>query len=217
MIRALTMEDLRAEGYSEDMIADIEDLNAGRITYNEYYNRQYKRTQKKYFPELMKYYRLGKWQEFIDLTLSVPELMPIAFDCGVYDAVPDELKYQFAIDAYIHHGDEIPVVRKAVREAARYGKAALPAELASRDAITVYRAGEEDITKAKYRISWTTDIKIAMFFLTEYRGRHARFLYCGRIRPADIIAYCDDREEKEVMQYGKVFNIWTLTELETAE
>ena len=189
--------------------ADIDDLNAGRITFAEMQKRGYLRQQEFFAPKLMEYRQHGQWQQFIDLTLSVYELMPLAF--SFYDEVPDNMKYQFAIGAYIHHGDHVPAVRKAVRTAARYGKAELPAELAEADTITVYRAGEETIEKAKYRISWTTDYEIADFFLNKYIGRHANRLYMGEIRPTDIIAYCDERNEKEVMQYGKVFNISDIT------
>lgn len=131
--------------------------------------------------------------------------MPEAF--SYFEEVPDSLKYNFAISAYIHHGDSVPAVRKAVRSAARYGKAELPQSLQSQEAITVYRAGEEDITKCRYRLSWTTDINVALFFLNEYRHRHAAHLYKGKIRPADVIAYIDERQEREIIQYRKVFDI----------
>ena len=165
--------------------------------------------QRQCVPLLSKYMEQGEWQNFIDLALTHWEVMAIAFQ--FYSEVPDSLKYQFAIDAYINHGDSIPAVRKAVRNAWKYGKAVLPPEIANEQAITIYRAGEEPIEKAKYRISWTADYKIAEFFLTEYIGRHATHLYSGKIKTADIIAYCDEREEREIMQYGKVFDIVEIT------
>lgn len=189
--------------------ADIDDLNAGRITFKEMQQRQYERNKALFTPRLMEYRQRGQWQDFIDLALSVFEVMPLAF--SLYDEVPDSMKYQFAIDAYIHHGDSIPAVRKAVRTAGKYGKATLPPEIESEQEITIYRAGEEPIEKAKYRISWTTDYDVADFFLNKYKGRHATHLYCGKIKTPDIIAYCDARNEKEIMQYGKVFDIEEIT------
>ena len=59
----------------------------------------------------------------------------------MYDAIPDGLKYNFAITAYTNHGDSIPAVRAAVRTALRYGKPDLPAYIANADEVIVYRAG----------------------------------------------------------------------------
>ena len=102
-------------------------------------------------------------------------------------------------------------MRKAVRGALKYGRPTLPEELKGVDAITIYRAGEEPLEKSKYRISWTVSKDIALFFLNEWSSRHANFLYRGKIRPEHIIAYCNEREEKEVMQYGHVYDIEDIT------
>lgn len=169
----------------------------------------YIKAKRYWIPKLFEYMQTENWQAFIDRTLASYEVMPEAFN--FFDEVPDELKYKFAVDAYIHHGDSIPGVRKAVRRALKWGKPVLPEELAGAQEITVYRAGEEPIGKAKYRISWTTDKSIALFFLNDYRGRHANYLYRGKIRPNHIIAYTDERGEREVMQYGHVYAIEDIT------
>lgn len=189
---------------------DIAAFNNGEIDFSEFRRRAYLRQKEKFLPQLLEYRAAGKWKEFINAALSVYEVMPEAF--MFYDEIPDNLKYDFAISAYQHHGDSIPAVRKAVRGAAKYGKADLPAELQAKEVITVYRAGEEDITKCKYRISWTTDRSVAEFFLNTYIRRHASYLYTAQIRPADVIAYTDDRQEKEILQYRKVFNIKDITQ-----
>lgn len=189
---------------------DVIALNSGKIDFAEFQRRAYLRQKEIFLPQLLKYRAAGKWDKFINTALSVFEVLPEAFT--FYDEIPDNLKYDFAISAYQHHGDSIPAVRKAVRGAAKYGKAALPAELQRQEAITVYRAGEENITKCKYRISWTTDRSVAEFFLNTYIWRHATYLYTAQIRPADVIAYTDDRNEKEILQYGKVFNIQNITQ-----
>ena len=164
----------------------------------------------KMLPKLLDARKRRDWKEFIHLGLGMYEIMPDAF--MFYDEVPDNLKYNFAIDAYLNHGDSMPAVRKAVRGARKYGARNLPKEVAERDPITIYRAGEEDITKCKYRLSWTTSEDVALFFLDEWRGKHARFLYKGQIHPKDIIAYTNDRNEFEVIQYRKVFNIELIQE-----
>lgn len=153
------------------------------------------------------------WEEFITIALTRYEVMPEAFT--FYEQIPDNLKYNFAISAYMHHGDSLPAVRKAVRSALKYGAPVLPPEIAAQETITIYRAGEEDITKCKYRISWSTDINTALFFLNTYGGRHANYLYKGQIKTADIIAYTNERKENEIMQYNKVFNIELLQTYKT--
>lgn len=194
------------------MQKNIDDLNAGRIDFAEFQRRNYMRQKLSFLPKLLEHRQAGRWNEFVSMALSIYEVMPEAFE--FYDDVPDDLKYSFAIEAYQHHGDKIPAVRKAVRQAHKYGKPDLPADLAAVDTITVYRAGEEPITKAKYRISWTTSIETARFFLETYIGRHATHLYRGKIRPADVIAYTNDRNENEIMQYRKVFDIEELAPTE---
>lgn len=160
---------------------------------------------------MYKYLHANDWKDFIDFSTAFPAVLPWAF--LYYDYVPDDLKYNFAIDAYTCAGDHIPAVRQAVRLARRYGSPNLPEELQSLDWITVYRAGEEPIAKAKYRISWTTDREKAVWFHNrnlEYLHRPSS-VYRAKIRPGDCIAYTDARKEREVMQYRKVFDVEDIT------
>lgn len=167
----------------------------------------------KILERLRDYISQNNWEAFINTSLCNPQVLAKAFT--VYDDVPDNLKYQFAIDAYTHTGDRLSGVRKAVRGLRKYGKPELPEEIATQDTITVYRAGEESISKAPYRLSWTTDKRVAEFFLNKYFRKHTKHLYRAKIRTADIIAYTDDREEREVLQYRKVFDIEDITPKET--
>lgn len=120
----------------------------------------------KILERLRDYICQNNWEAFINTSLCNPQVLAKAFT--VYDDVPDSLKYQFAIDAYTHTGDRLPGVRKAVRGLRKYGKPELPEEIATQDTITVYRAGEESIGKAPYRLSWTTDKRVAELFLNDY-------------------------------------------------
>lgn len=181
--------------YTEISLEDLREMQ----------RQSYLHQRETFLPVLMRHYKNKEWEKFIDTALAVYEVMPDAFQ--LYEKVPDNLKYQFAVKAYIHHGDSIPSVRKAVRGALKYGKPVLPKEIADAEEVIVYRAGEEPIEKARYRISWTTDKDIALFFLNEWNGRHASHLYKGKIRPDKIIAYTDDRSEKEIMQYMNVYDI----------
>lgn len=190
------------------------DKVTGQITLEEL-----KQMQKEWMQDcvhnLLKLRDERKWQDFVDFALFHPECLWFAFN--FYNEVPDELKYEFAIHAYSHHGDSIPKVRKAVRSALKYGKPIFPPEIQNAEEITVYRAGEEPIQKAKYRISWTTDINTALFFLNTYNMRHAQHLYQAKIKPCKVIAYYNDRDESEIMQYGNVYDIVDITATATQE
>jgi len=167
--------------------------------------RRYRAAQEYWEPILLEHFYNEDWEMFMHIGLTVYQVMPIAF--ALYDYIPNEYKYDFCTKAYTHHGDSIPAVRKAVRGALKYGKPKLPQEMADAEYITVYRAGEEPIEKAKYRISWSASKEVAEFFLNTYLGKHAKHLYKGKIKPNKIIAYTNDRSEQEIMQYANVYDI----------
>ena len=110
--------------------------------------------------------KTGDWEEYIKVGTVYPEVMDYAFE--FYDMVPDNLKYKFAISAYIRHGDSLPSVRRAVRNASRYGEPELPDEIKDLEIVDIYRAGEEKINKSKYRISWTLDLETAVWFYSYF-------------------------------------------------
>ena len=155
------------------------------------------------------------WNEFVNRATCWPEFYPLTFK--FFDDIPDEkLKYEFAFCAYGHRGDHVPIVRHAVRKCAKFKKEnlpeeyRLPEELKKAESITVYRAGEEPIENARYRISWTTSKETAEWFLYKWRGRHAQNLYQGTIKPDKVIAYTNDRKESEILQYANVRDIVAL-------
>lgn len=134
--------------------------------------------------------------------------LPLAF-ASYYEFIPDEHRYRFLMDLYAHGGDRVPAIRKEVRTASKYGSPVLPEELDGIDTITVYRAGDEDINKAKYRLSWTFDREKAEWFMiySGLRKASGMHLYKGEIKREKIIGYVDSREEKEIIQYRNVRNI----------
>lgn len=193
---------------NNDLPQYVKDFSDGLITFREFQQRAYHAAQEHWKDSLLDLRNKGKWKEFIDFALSKHQIMPIAFQ--YFDEVPDELKYNFCIDAYTHHGDSVPAVRKAVRTALRYGKPNLPEELKGLDFIEVYRAGEEPPHLCPYRISWTADKNVALFFLNHYAKRHAAYLYKAKIKPQHVIAYTNERDEKEIMQYRHVYDVEVL-------
>lgn len=188
------------------------DYQNDNITLMEMQQRLYYLKKIRLLPRLMEYRKNEQWEEFISLALACYEVMPEAFE--YYKEIPEELKRSFALQAYLHHGDSIPKVRKAVRELHPASPQELPPEIADKEIITIYRAGEEDITKCKNRLSWTTSLKTAEFFYNEYIRRHANYLYQAEIKTSNIIAFINDRKENEIIQYRKVFNIIELDKKE---
>ena len=148
----------------------------------------------------------GKWSAMSAYMSCYSEWMAETFE-AYYDSVPDNERYKFLIDLYSDGGDRIGSIRKAMRTARKYGSPVLPPDFG--DVITVYRAGDESINKAPYRLSWTTDLEKAKWFMN-YSGRMKKadmHLYTGEIRREKVIAYFDGRSEKEIIQYGSVKNI----------
>ena len=148
----------------------------------------------------------GKWSAMSAYMSCYSEWMAVTFE-AYYDSVPDNERYKFLIDLYSDGGDRIGSIRKAMRTARKYGSPVLPLDFG--DVITVYRAGDEPVNKAAYRLSWTTDLEKAKWFMN-YSGRMKKadmHLYTGEIRREKVIAYFDGRSEKEIIQYGSVKNI----------
>lgn len=170
----------------------------------------YEYRKMKLLSNLFKYKKEKDWQRFCDLVLCNPIMIPYAMI--VYDEMPTEYRRDFIVGCYIHHGNSCPTVRKAVRQLPKNGINELPEDLRCAEYITVYRAGEEPLSKAQYRLSWTTSKEKALFFINDYIGSHANYLYEAKIRPCDVIAYTDDREEKEVLQYRKVYDVRMIEE-----
>lgn len=151
--------------------------------------------------------RRENWEEIAHLGQFHFELMPYAFI--FYDKFPEELQRRFALGCYMHHGDSLGCCRAAVRKLEKRGLQELPATEASKEEIVIYRAGEEDANKARYRLSWTLSEDKALWFYNHPANR-ARFLYRAKIKPCDVIAFLDDREEKEVLQYRKLYGLEVL-------
>ena len=47
----------------------------------------------------------------------------------------------------------------------------------------------------------------------KYKNRHANYLYQANLATKDVIAYTNDREEFEVIQFGSVYDIEVLDSL----
>ncbi len=157
-------------------------------------------------------YKNKDWEKLCDLVGVFPGTIPWAFDL-YYEDMPIEYRRDFVIGCYSHVGDGVPGCRKALRSLPKNGINELPEQYRNTPFIYVYRGGEEEITKAKYRISWTLDQDTAYSFLKKAYKKTSMHLYKGKIKPEDVIAYSNDRNEFEVMQYGKVYDIEQIDEI----
>lgn len=150
------------------------------------------------------------WKTVESIIVLNPEMMEMGLEYA-YPYLPDEYRFSIPTDCYTHVGNHFPVVRKYVRQARKYApvEKRIPAGMMALPEITVYRAGQEPLEKAKYRISWTDKLENAQWFYDRalYRGATECHLYRGVIQPEKVILYTDCRDESEVMQYNSVRNI----------
>lgn len=156
-------------------------------------------------PMIAEYALNGEWEDFSDTVQARYETMPEAFTY-FYDDMPEEYRRDFVIGCYIHHGDSVEECREAVTCLRGSGRDDLPEEYRDLEELTVYRAGEEPIDEAEEYLSWTLDEKVARWFQCRIPSQY-RHLYRAHIRPSDVIAYTDDREEREVIQYMGVYDV----------
>ena len=178
----------------------------GSVGFHKYRQIAYLAQKMRFLPVIAELALSGEWESFSKQAQAVYEAMPEAF-AYFYGDMPEEFRRDFVIGCYMHHGDSVKECREAVIGLPRDGRGDLPEEYRDMEELTVYRAGEEPIDEAAGRISWTLDESVARFFMYEYRARHANHLYRAHIRPSDVIAYTDDRSEREIIQHMGVYDV----------
>lgn len=149
----------------------------------------------------------GDWKNLCFQISTFPSIMKAAFDV-YYEQIPDEMKYEFVKSLYRHHGDSYDNIRAAMKGLRKYGSPDLPEGISGCDYITIYRGGNEYLEEVPYALSWSLEQDVAEFFANRsiYRFCDEGYVYKGKIRTKDIIAFIDG-SEKEIIQYGKVFDI----------
>ena len=157
-------------------------------------------------PEMAERALNGDWEGFSWFVQLNPATMEEAFE-WFYDDMPKEYRREFAIGCYMHVGDSLEACREAVKDLPANGACELPEEYRNLEELTVYRGGAEPIEEAAGYLSWTLDESVARFFQTRLEAIEKRNLYSGKIKPRDVIAYTDEREEREVIQYMSVYDI----------
>lgn len=206
---------LKAAGFNDDELSAIPAQTLGELLemnlsglnitdHTKFTALSFYRTKMSFLPRLAEYALSGEWEMFCSFG-RVREIMQEAFGY-FYDDMPDEYRRGFVIGCYQHHGDSIEECLEALRELRPCGCDDLPEECRNLAEITVYRAGEESVDEAKECFSWTLDKGVACFFRDRFPWQERR-LYKAHIKPSDVIAYTDDRGEREVIQYMSVYDV----------
>ena len=172
------------------------------------YRKMLLQQRQDYLDEIEQHAQSGEWDKVCSIIQLRPFIMEEGFEL-YYDRIPDSMKYEFVTGLFTHNGDHCANIRKALTEVRKYGSPVLPDWMTGKDVITVYRGCGGSIKRVGEGISWSTNRKVAEFFANRCivkRGVKGH-VYEAKLRIEDIIAYTDNREEQEVMQFRKVFDI----------
>lgn len=134
--------------------------------------------------------------------------------------MPLEAKCRFALEHYDNHGDHSAIIRKYVRRARiirpENWRNALPESVRDLDTFTVYRGSISSIERTPFSLSWSLSYDIAEWFAhrNELFYPHASIhVYQGTIKADKVIAYLNEREEFEIVQYRNVKDVQEITPL----
>lgn len=127
--------------------------------------------------------------------------------------MPEKLKRSIALYHYIEHGDFYPTIRKHVRGALKARpedwRKDLPESVRYMDSFTVYHAGAEPLDKVKNALSWTLSRDVAEWFAKRHEITHnlPQHIYKATIAANKVIAFLNERNEYEIIQYRNVKDI----------
>lgn len=133
-----------------------------------------------------------------------------------YEALPIYDRYWATLDVYVSNGYNFPknLIFDLMKIRPTDYLRELPLENFDNDEITIYRASTTYIhdefgkTDLLDELSWTTSIDVASWFFERYeRSGCNAYLYQGKIKKQDIIAYSNSRNEFEVIQFRGVNDI----------
>lgn len=197
----MSWDDFNAAIYGVSKVGDsaettLEQLQAGELL-------RYWKQKLTFLPEVADLAINDDWEGFSSRVQQIYETMPEAFELFYY-YMPEQYRRDFVVGCYDNHGDAVKACRDALKELPKGGADVLPDDLRGRDVITVYRAGLEGIDDAPFSLSWTTARPVANFFYNRHNGGH---VYKASLRTCDVIAYDDDRNEREALQYGDVYDV----------
>lgn len=150
------------------------------------------------------------WSSFIELSLWKEDYADYAL--RFYKEVPEELRADWIMKCYMIYGENLHSMHRAIQEVRRYKSPRLPKAWKDEMYIPVYRVGPEEIDRAKYGLSWTTDQEAVFRLYTESENQEGLHVWKGYIRPRSIIAYMTISGRPEVVQFKKVKGITEITD-----
>lgn len=161
--------------------------------------------------EIEDYYQNGDWESVCACIMKGRDYQDILF-YQYFNKLPDQYKHDLPINIYTYQDKVSPIIAYEVIRSEMYGEPKIPAELAGQDTLTVYRGGNEDIEDAPLHLSWTWDKNRAIWFMLRpgFCGDQVH-LYEGKINVNDVTEFTNERQEKEIIQFGKVRDVKELT------
>ncbi len=167
------------------------------------------------------YYRILKaeeamlrkeWESVSQYICGYAETGAIVLQIGKH-IIPKPIQYQIAIDLYTDKGDLYNEILDIVKDGNEYRpddwNKEMPECVRNDTTFTVYRAGAENIDNAAECISWTLWRDVAEWFAErhEHYGQGTQHLYKATISADDVIAFTNERQEFEIIQYYGVREI----------
>ena len=154
----------------------------------------------------------GEWESVSQYICGYAEAGAIVLQIGK-NIIPKPIQYQIAIDLYTDKGDLYNERLDIIKDGNEYRpddwNKEMPECVRNETTFTVYRAGEESINDADESISWTLWRDVAEWFAErhEHYGQGTQHLYKATISADDVIAFTNERQEFEIIQYYGVREI----------
>ncbi len=173
------------------------------------------------------YYRILKaeeamlrkeWELVSQYICGYAETGAIVLQIGKH-IIPKPIQYQIAIDLYTDKGDLYSEIMDIVKNGKEYRpddwNKEMPECVRNETTFTVYRAGAENIDDAAECMSWTLWRDVAEWFAErhEHYGQGTQHLYKATISADDVIAFTNERQEFEIIQYQGVREIGEIPRL----
>ena len=119
--------------------------------------------------------------------------------------IPSSQKYKVFKDVYSSSDYGFNLIEKEVICGAREGMSKadvlkLKNFADRRGYITIFRGMTEQSTNIKEAYSWTTDMKVAIFFSSRFSNED-HLVYKGKIHYKDVVAFIERRGEKEIVAF----------------
>lgn len=154
----------------------------------------------------------GEWESVSQYICGYADTGAIVLQIGK-NIIPKPIQYQIAIELYTDKGDMYSEILDIVKSGKEYRSddwnKEMPECVRNETTFTVFRAGKEGINEATESMSWTLWRDVAEWFAErhEHYGQGTQHLYKATISADDVIAFTNERQEFEIIQYRGVKDI----------